>query len=40
MDLNLEAMLMCSFGIRQIRGGEKLEEEPLSVLTDVDFKRG
>lgn len=29
MDLNLESMLMGGVGIRQIRGGDKFEEETL-----------
>lgn len=29
MDLNLESMLMSGVGIRQIRGGDEFEEEPL-----------
>ena len=40
MDLNLESMLMRSFGLRQICGGDKLEEEPLFCARGGELQTG
>jgi hypothetical protein len=40
MDLNLESMLMGGVGIRQIRGGHELEEEPLFRARGGELQSG